>query len=403
MRTLHVLVAIGSLWGLLHAHPSHGQEVSQQVRDALTAGQACDSAPACEEAAASVARLMASEAEPPQLRHQLIDYYVKFRGRAVSALNKSGEKQKALAAARELYKVVEQHADGGRHFHVLTNNLLAVTLHAHLLLESQEFTELERVLAQVRPWVRSALAAFKSRDPSDANDPATRLAIEYGQFENIVFRLAVQQIRALPIGAIDQELKALRIADGAIAAQASLGNEVSHKANSDTLKEVLADRESARAAVLARQQGTQEPAAPASAESEDDAEAAFWGAVVDAATTRKAGHHFDLLNESGSQVVGFYASPASAETWGQNLLVGELAFEKRQEMTVPVAGKECTYDLRAVLRDGREPTLRSNVCGKLYNPVRVLADGRLVEGHPPPDMPMDLIREDQRQREAERR
>lgn len=396
MRALRVLIATGLLWGLLHAQPSHGQEVSQQVRDALTAGQTCSSASACEEAAETVGRLMASDAEPAQVRHQLIDYYVKFWGRAVSALNKSGDKQKALATARELYKVVAQHADGGKHFHVVTNNLLAVTVYAHLLLEAQEFTELERVLAQVRPWVRSALATFKSRDRSDPNDPATKLLVEYGRFENVLFRLAVQQIKALPVDAADGEQKAFRIADGAIAALASIGSGTSHQANSEMLKDVRRDRESARAAVLARQQGTQEPVAPASGESEVDDEEAFWGAVLDDATARKTGHNFDLLNESAAQVVGFYASPASSKSWGQNLLVGTLGSKKRQEMKVPRAGEECTYDLRAVLRDGRKPTLRSNVCGKIYNPVRVLPDGRLVEGHPPPEMPMDLIREGQR-------
>jgi hypothetical protein len=62
---------------------------------------------------------------------------------------------------------------------------------------------------------------------------------------------------------------------------------------------------------------------------------------------------FLLVNNAGSDLVGFYVSPASSEHWEENLL-NNAYLAHGYEVTVTIADglSTCIYDIRGVFKDG---------------------------------------------------
>ncbi|WP_293574261.1 hypothetical protein [Phaeobacter sp.] len=64
---------------------------------------------------------------------------------------------------------------------------------------------------------------------------------------------------------------------------------------------------------------------------------------------------FLLINESSADLVEFNVSPASSETWEDNLLAGGyLAPDYEIEVLIADGATTCIYDIRGAFSDGSE-------------------------------------------------
>jgi hypothetical protein len=71
---------------------------------------------------------------------------------------------------------------------------------------------------------------------------------------------------------------------------------------------------------------------------------------------------FNLVNQSGRVIEEFYASPASANDWGQDRL-GDDTVQPGQSYAIRLPQGECVYDLRAVFQGGGNQERRGvNTC-----------------------------------------
>lgn len=71
---------------------------------------------------------------------------------------------------------------------------------------------------------------------------------------------------------------------------------------------------------------------------------------------------FVLNNQSGVDLVEFYASPTSVDTWEEDILGADI-LEAGTSVDVSIEGdRGCDYDLKFVFADGDEMTDSTDLC-----------------------------------------
>jgi len=75
-------------------------------------------------------------------------------------------------------------------------------------------------------------------------------------------------------------------------------------------------------------------------------------------------HEYTVTNKSGVTVVGVYASPASKNTWGSNLITkGKIKNGGTYKIQVPVDASNCTWDIKYHDSKGKDHVMTNvNLC-----------------------------------------
>ncbi len=72
---------------------------------------------------------------------------------------------------------------------------------------------------------------------------------------------------------------------------------------------------------------------------------------------------FTISNNADAALVELYASPASADSWGSDIMGGQqLATGEAAEVAIGDSAGQCDYDLRMVFSDGSILEDASNLC-----------------------------------------
>jgi len=71
---------------------------------------------------------------------------------------------------------------------------------------------------------------------------------------------------------------------------------------------------------------------------------------------------FVLTNQSGVDLVEFYASPTSVDTWEEDILGADILASGAQAEVSIEGDRGCDYDLKFVFADGDELTDTADLC-----------------------------------------
>ena len=71
---------------------------------------------------------------------------------------------------------------------------------------------------------------------------------------------------------------------------------------------------------------------------------------------------FTLINDSSLNLVEMYVSPHSADTWGENILYGQLDAGAQGDITIADGEATCAYDMRFVMDNGATVDGNQDLC-----------------------------------------
>lgn len=71
---------------------------------------------------------------------------------------------------------------------------------------------------------------------------------------------------------------------------------------------------------------------------------------------------FNLINDSSLNLVEMYVAPHASDTWGENILYGQLDAGTQGDITIADGEATCDYDLRFVMDNGATVDGNQNLC-----------------------------------------
>lgn len=71
---------------------------------------------------------------------------------------------------------------------------------------------------------------------------------------------------------------------------------------------------------------------------------------------------FNLINDSSLNLVEMYVAPHASDTWGENILFGQLDAGTQGDITIADGEATCDYDLRFVMDNGATVDGNQNLC-----------------------------------------
>ena len=71
---------------------------------------------------------------------------------------------------------------------------------------------------------------------------------------------------------------------------------------------------------------------------------------------------FNLINDSSLNLVEMYVAPHASDTWGENILYGQLDAGTQGDITIADGEATCDYDLRFVMDNGATVDGNQDLC-----------------------------------------